>query len=229
MCSRVHFRAKGLNYGGGKAKFWPIILTNEEMYATGGDIEVWHNIKHPELGQSPCVAIHTGIFQSSTHPTEPAGKWYLFEANAPSTGSRFCCETSFAIPFPHQALGTLNRKFVDDMKYVGNVSFHGNYYDGIAKQYVLAMEAPSNPPELDVEPRLPIEVWYETDLEDRPLRFAEIGSDRRYLEDKNLLSSDLPLIYEEMDPTSFSSEPISDDVFQLPEECMVDNLSDCSR
>jgi hypothetical protein len=214
---------------------WAMAQTNEEMYA-GSDIEVWistsrratkfyhancvwHNLRYDNLGQAPCVVMHTGIFENYTHPSEPAGSWFIYEANAPTTRSRFCCKFTQTATLVNQNLGTLNRRFVDNMKYVGNVSYHGRHYDGIAKQYVLAMEGPVYGPQYESEPKLPLTVWYETDLDDRPLRFAEIGSGSTFPEDLNLVSRDYPLIWEEFDHSSFDSE-LSDDLFQPPEECL---------
>lgn len=112
------------------------------------------------------------------------------------------------------------------MKYFGTVDFHGHYYNGPAKQYVMAMENTTVTPESNSQPKLPLEVWYETDMEDKPLLFAEIGRNKRFLQDNVLLSKDFPFLYEEMDPTSFS-ETFSDSVFDLPEMCEREDVPTC--
>merc|ERR1712137_616586 len=108
----------------------------------------------------------------------------------------------------------------------GDVDFHGHFYDGVAKRYVMAMANPPSPESGD-EPKLPLQIWYETDMEGKPLRFAEIGRDLRFLSDNGLQSSDFPLLYEEFDPTSFSSDPFPEDKFDIPEVCKNPDLPGC--
>jgi len=115
---------------------------------------------------------------------------------------------------------------MDSMKYVGNIDFKGSFYEGPAKQYVLAMDVPGGKYGQMAGPLLPLKVWYETDLHDKPLRFAEVGRNSTFFNDHDLKSRDLPYLYEEIDPTSIS-EDFSDTVFEIPEICKVENLTRC--
>lgn len=248
-----HFRATGYgpypfwtfgpHYGDIDPEATSVNMTVAELYG-GSDMEMWHstskratkfyhsscrweNVWQAQLGTTPCIAIQLGIYGTELHPTEPHGHFYLFQADASnrSSNGHFCCDATFT-QLSGQSLGTINHNFMDNMKYVGNADFHGHYHDGVSKQYVMAMEEPKFEA-AEGDPILPLEVWYETDLEGKPLRFAEIGSDQRQLQDNILLYTDLPLIYEEFDPTSFSYEENSEDEFKLPEECLVENLATC--
>jgi len=248
--SKIYFRARA----SGPYPFWQfgpvfgatdkavgeqfaINETFEDLY-NGGDLEVWHNSKKKAttfyhahcvwdylgygfLGTRPCVAMQFGTYEQAH-----AGKWLLFTADSltKSSDGVFCCSSTLETQ-GHRNLGTINRKFVDNMKYLGNVDFHGYFYDGPAKQYALVMADPQETPVGGA--KLPLEVWYETDMQDKPLRFAEIGKDKRFLDDYVLQSSDLPFLYEEMDPLSFS-ENFSDSVFDIPEVCNVENLPTCA-
>lgn len=255
-----HMRAKGYgpypfwqfgpDLGKTETVTWPVNETLAELW-DGADMEVWHsspqratkfyhshcvwsNTGH-HLPKGPCVSLQLGIWQTNIYTTEHRGHYYLFEANESTKGSKggFCCDSSFA--GTSQSLGTINRKFVDNMIYVGDVEFNGHFHNGRAKQYVMAMndtfvEQDKLTPNMDkFAPALPLQVWYETDMEGKPLRFSEIGSDKRFLEDFKLVSSDFPYIYEEFDPTSFSTETISEDTFSIPEECLVEHLPTCRK
>jgi len=210
--------------------------TYEELYG-GGELEVWHNSKkqattfyhshcvwgyigYNKFGTSPCIAMQLGTYEKAN-----AAKWLLFTADSLTRSSDgvFCCLST--LKAGSHGLGTINRKFVDNMKYLGNIDFHGYFYDGPAKQYAMVMNDPRTGG-VAGGPKLPLEVWYETDMQGKPLRFAEVGRDKRYLDDYVLKSSDLPYLYEEMDPSSFS-EDIPDNVFDIPEVCNVRNLPTC--
>lgn len=71
-------------------------------------------------------------------------------------------------------------------------------------------------------------MFYETDLEGRPLRFGEWG--QHLVVNGYLHDTDLPLMYEEMDPTSWddrSMQIFSNDVFDVPKTCKT-NLHACN-
>lgn len=250
----AHFHFRGL--GMGPYPFWqfgpkyenptanyPINQTLTDLYGGNNDLEVWHDtskratkfyhgacmwsyVGHEELGKTPCMALQFGIFHSKNFTNEHAGKWFLFTANSStrSSNGQFCCDATFNHKPTGEALGTINRKFVDNMKYVGEKDFHGNYYDGVAKQYVMAMDDAAS---FENEPKLPLVVWYETDMQGKPLRFAEIGSASTFVEDLKLMTSDYPYIYEELDPSSFDTEVFSDAVFHIPDVCKGDDLPVC--
>jgi len=107
-------------------------------------------------------------------------------------------------------------------KFTGEVDFHGRYYDGRARRYVMSMNTTGAEmcPICKAEPTLPLDIWYETDMEGRPLRFGELGQNlaiNGYLHD-----TDFPLMYEEFYPGSFiepSMQAFSDSVFDVPEIC----------
>merc|ERR550532_235462 len=235
----------GTDYISGYAPQWKPSQTFTELYGEGGDLEVWHNtikratkfyhatcawdyVGYGELGQRPAIALQFGIYDTVTHPEELVGNWLLFTANASTRNSdgAFCCSAKLSAA-QGKTLGTINRKFMDNMKYVGNIDFHGRFYEGPAKRYIFAMDTPGGKSDDQSGPSLPLEVWYETDLHDKPVRFAEIGRNSTYLNDHDLKSSDLPLLYEEIDPTSIS-EDFSDTVFEIPEVCKAENLPQCS-
>jgi len=209
-------------------------FTTPYLYAPGNDMEVWHStlkqatkfyhsacewqwLGFPELGTQPCVGLMLHNFSSS-------GRWYVYTADPTSkaTDSNFCCESTW---YNHNGLnlGTINRKFIDEMIYVDTSNFTGDYYQGLSKRYILAMDYTvlhGGPPESGDEPVLYINVFYETDLEGRPLRFGEWGQDLVF--DGYLHDTDLPLMYEEFDPTSWTDQSLqdfSDDVFDLPAVC----------
>jgi len=191
----------------------------------------FHYVGFDELGKRPCIGLHLGVFQTNTAPDEPTGKWYLFTADSSNRSSdgAFCCKSTMSSG-PNTYLGTLNRKFMDDMKYLGSVDFHGDYYDGPAKQYAMAMDSADSHIRrgtLDGV-SLPLKVWYETDMQGKPLRFGEIGRNTKIVSDENPIRSvDLPLIWEEMDPSSFG-ETFSDAVFEIPEVCKTENIRTCA-
>jgi len=248
---KINFRAKaygpypfwqfGTDYISGYVPQWSVSQTYAEIYG-GADLEVWHNTRiratkfyhaqcmwdyvgYGEVGQGPCIGMQFGVYDTIAHPEEPVGKWLLFTANSSTKSSDgvFCCSATLGAQFGSN-LGTINRKFTDNMKYVGKVDHHGYFYDGPAKQYALVMDVP--PGRTFEGPTLPLEVWYETDMQDKPLRFAEIGRNSTFFNDYVLRSSYLPYIYEEMDPTSFR-ENFSDSVFEIPEICNAKTLPQC--
>jgi len=153
------------------------------------------------------------------------GQWYLYTADkqTKSADERFCCESTW-INFNGLHLGTINRKFIDNLIYVGEADFSGDYYEGRSKRYVLAMDfAGLECPECGDEPTLPINIFYETTLEGRPLRFGEWGQSLEV--DGYLHDTDLPLMYEEMDPSSWddvSMQTFTSNVFKVPNVCLTD-------
>jgi len=196
----------------------------------GADLEVWHStalqatkfyhalcrwewLGFKKLGHQPCVA-----YQLNTFGLE--GVWYLAtaDANTRAPDEKFCCNSRFDGVQP-VGLGTINRKFVENMKYFGEQEFNGRYYSGPSKLYILSMTWGNNTicPECQYMPELPIDVWYETTLDGKPLRFGELGQDIKL--DGYLHDTDLPLIYEEMDITTLESDPIDDSVFKIPTKC----------
>merc|ERR1712063_189826 len=110
------------------------------------------------------------------------------------------------------------------MIYVGEADYIGDYYRGRSKRYIMAMNfTHQGCPECGDEPTLPINVFYETDMEGRPLRFGEWG--RYNTLELPLQDEDLPLIYEEMDPESFadkSMQKFPDSVFDVPSVCVTE-------
>jgi len=159
----------------------------------------------------------------------PKGKWFLFtvDPSTKKTDGRFCCDATCSGRNGQYGLGTINRKFMDNMKYVGEENFHGLFYEGKAKLYIMSMIFRTKTdicPECDEMPQLPIDVWLETDPVGRPLRFGELGQDielNGYLHD-----TDLPLIYEEMNPNSFNlSYVLPDSVFEVPKVCLTNTHS----
>lgn len=151
-----------------------------------------------------------GVYGANT------GFWYLYTVNETTkqADGEFCCEGNTADT--RLRLGTINRKFMDNMKYIGESDFHGDYYEGRSKRYVLAMHWTQF--EVRDSPALPINVWYETDLEGRPLRFGELGQANEV--DGYLHDYDYPLIYEEFDPASYDDVPDKDD-FNIPQMCLT--------
>jgi len=244
--SMMHFQAKGH----GPYPFWqfgelPKYITDgwnlnlsfnsPFLYAPGNQMEVWHNTQKKatkfyhsrcewewlgfsENAGKPCAALMLNVFG-------PNGKWYLYTADSETMTSdeEFCCESTWNNE-NGMNLGTVNRKFVDEMIFMGVDDFQGDYYKGLSKQYVLAIKRNySHCPECSDEPELSINVFYETDMEGRPLRFGEWGQSlplNGYLHD-----TDFPLMYEEFDPESFTDRTMqnfSDSVFNIPSVCFTD-------
>merc|ERR1712007_12525 len=241
----MHFRAKGH----GPYPFWQfgelpskttdgwnlnMLFESPYLYKPGNDMEVWHNTPkkatkfyHPHcqwewLGFSenagkPCAALMLNDFG-------PNGKWFLYTADSETMASdeEFCCESTWNNK-NGMNLGTVNRKFVDEMILVGKGDFQGDYYQGPSKQYVLVIDRNySFCPECHDEPELSINVFYETDMMGRPLRFGEWG--RHLSFDGYLHDTDFPLMYEEFDPESFTDRTMqnfSDSVFDVPSVCIT--------
>jgi len=246
------FHWKGTGYGpypfwqfGFSDKGWDDGWVVNESFADGvydgADLEVWHStalqatkfyhnlcrwewIGFKELGHDPCVALHLNTYGET-------GKWYLFSADSKnrSADDRFCCDASFTGHQGAFGLGTINRKFMENMKYFGEEDFRGRYYTGRAKLYILSMIFRNSTdicPWCEEMPQLPIDVWYETTLEGKPLRIGELGQDIAV--DGYLHDTDLPLIYEEMDLNTLESPDAFDDsVFQIPNVCST-NLHSCA-
>jgi len=204
----------------------------------GADLEVWHSTRlqatkfyhalcrwewlgFKKLGHQPCVA-----YQLNTYGLN--GMWYLATADAKTRApdDKFCCNATCTGP-PTLGLGTINRKFVENMKFFGEQDYNGRYFSGRSKLYILSMIYGNNTlcPECQFAPALPIDVWYETTLDGRPLRFGELGQDIKV--DGYLRDTDLPLIYEEMDITTLDSDPIDESVFKIPITCFT-NGHTCS-
>jgi len=156
------------------------------------------------------------------------GQWFVYTAdpNTTATDGEFCCESTWN-NLNGLNLGTINRKFMDDLIYIGEANFSGDYYTGISKRYIMSMDMTNlKCPECGDEPTLPINVFYETDLEGRPLRFGEWGQE--LVLDGYLHDTDLPLMYEEMDPSSWDDpdmQNFSNDVFDVPLVCSTDHHS----
>lgn len=235
----MHFKAKAhgpypfWQFGPPKTDTWDLSVPfSESQYLKGVDLEVWHNTPHratkfyharcewsylgfPELGTQACAALHLNTYGVN-------GSWYLFTVNENTQGpdEAFCCEATLENNLDLH-LGTINRKFVDEMKYIGEYDFAGDFYVGQAKRYVLAMAHPEDYcPGCAQEPTLPINVWYETDMYDRPLRFGELGQELQL--DGYLHDLDLPLVYEEFNVTSFLDPEMrffSKSVFDVPRVC----------
>jgi len=240
--STAHWKAKGH----GPYPFWQFGPPESEwhlnesfatpyLYNPGNDMEVWHStplkatkfyhsacrwewLGFPELDMHACVGLMLESFS-------PDGQWYVYTADpdTKATDEKFCCDSTWR-NFNGLHLGTINRKFVDDMIYIGEADFSGDYYKGRSKRYILAMDFTNMTcPECGDEPTLPINVFYETDLEGKPLRFGEWGQDLEL--NGNLHDTDLPLMYEEMDPASFddpSMQAFSSDVFAVPKICSTE-------
>lgn len=195
-------------------------------------MEVWHNtfrkatrfyhsfcdlelLGFTWLGLRPCVMLMLNEFGVN-------GTWYLYTAD-PETmhpDEQFCCESTWQ-NYNGLHLGTINRRFMDEMIYLDEGAFQGEYYVGPTKRYVLALQMMKDGcPECFDEPVLPINIFYETDLVGRPVRFGEWGQELElsgYLRD-----TDLPLLYEEFDPESFanrSMQEFNDSIFDLPRVC----------
>jgi len=166
----------------------------------------------------PCVGLMLGKFSHT-------GEWYMYTADSEtkSTDENFCCQSTW-IQNDGMQLGTINRKFMDDMIYIGEADYTGDYYTGRSKRYIMAMDFRGAAcPECEAEPILPINVFYETDLQGRPLRFGEWGQELVF--DGYLRDTDLPMMYEEMDPTSWDDEGMqrfSNSVFDIPQVCHTD-------
>lgn len=187
------------------------------LYEPGAEIEVWHSTPdqatkfyHPNcrmdflgfdnLGTTACYHLMKGAFQT--------GSWFLYTAD-----KQFCCVSNTDVVDKH--LGIINRKFVDRMKYVGEADFNGDYYNGRCKRYLMALTWRGQD-----GPTLPINVWYETDLDGKPLRFGEVGRDNYW--DGHLHDYDYPLIYEEFDPESFADHNLTvfpSYEFDMPQSC----------
>lgn len=200
------------------------------LYTDVGALEVWHStplmrtkiyhgacrwdfLGYKALKTRPCAALQINTFS-------PSGKFYLYtvDDNDPlkRADNTFCCESSFGLN-RGITLGTINRRFTDYLKYIGNYTFAGDFYRGPAKRFVATLSAgPNN------DPWLPLNVWYETTMDGRPLRFGEVGRSLYTTMDGYLHDSDLPLIYEEFDPTYFDnpeSMKFDDAVLDLPQAC----------
>merc|ERR1712007_86008 len=161
-----------------------------------------------ELVAHPCAALMLNGFG-------PDGQWYLYTADSQTMASddKFCCVSTWEND-NGKNLGTINRKFVDEMIFVDEDDYQGDYYEGRSKRYVMSMLRDAADPESGDEPQLAINVFYETDMKGRPSRFGE------YLHD-----TDFPLIYEEFDPESFADrtmQDFSDSVFDVPSVCTTD-------
>jgi len=237
-----HWRAKGH----GPYPFWQFgpptsswtlneSFLTPKLYAPGNDMEVWHStpkqatkfyhsacewqwLGFPFLGTHPCVGLMLNNFSSH-------GLWYVYTADPETKKSdeNFCCESTWK-NLNGLNLGTINRKFIDNLIYVGTADFTGDYYQGTSKRYIMAMDISTATacPECGDEPVLPINVFYETDMQDRPLRFGEWGQD--LVLDGYLHDTDLPLMYEEMDPSSWDDtgmQVFSDEVFNIPTTCFT--------
>merc|ERR1712137_453559 len=217
------FSDKGLDDG------WVVNESFAEGVYDGADIEVWHStslqatkfyhascrrewLGYKDHGHEPCVAYQLNTFG-------PNGQWYLATADAKTRApdEKFCCNSRFD-GVQIVGLGTINRNF-KNMKYFGEEDFNGRYYTGRSKLYIMSMAYGKNDlcPECQYMPELPIDVWYETTLDGKPLRFGELGQDIKL--DGYLHDTDLPLIYEEMDITTLESDPIDDSVFKIPTKC----------
>merc|ERR1712211_86605 len=86
------------------------------------------------LHEHACSGLHLNTFG-------PNGTWYLYTVD-PKTrdpDNTFCCDATW-VNKNGMRLGTINRKFIDEMKYAGEVDFHGRYYDGRARRYVMSMD-----------------------------------------------------------------------------------------
>jgi len=237
-----HWRAKGH----GPYPFWQFgpplsAWTLNESFATpflynpGNDMEVWHSppLRATKFYHSSCRWEWLGVPQFDTDPCiglmlnkfGAYGQWYLYTADKETKGAdeRFCCESTWENQNGLH-LGTINRKFIDELIYVGEANFTGDYYEGRSKRYVMSMDFSGlECPECGDEPTLPINIFYETDLEGKPLRFGEWGQDLEL--NGNLHDTDLPLMYEEMDPASFddpSMQAFSSDVFAVPKICSTE-------
>jgi len=237
-----HFQAKGH----GPYPFWqfgpPVNdwIVNRSfdtpfLYKPGNDMEVWHNTlrRATKFYHSACEWAWLGFSDLASHPCVglmldafgPNGTWYLYTADpvTKATDERFCCDSTW-LNFNGLHLGTINRKFVEELVYVGEADFVGDYYSGRSRRYMMAMDFENaRCPECGYEPVLPINVFYETDLQGRPLRFGEWGQNLDF--DGYLHDTDLPLLYEEMDPESFtngSMQNFSDLVFDVPSICLTD-------
>lgn len=175
----------------------------------------WSFLGYDALGHRPCIALQLNAFG-------PDGAWYQFTANQSTMDSdgEFCCESTLQNN-QGLSLGTINRKFMENMKYIGNTAYNGDYYQGPAKMYVSSLNHPEDYcPGCMSQPTLPLNVWYETDLEGKPLRFGELGQELEL--DGILHDMDLPLVYEEMDPLSFTDQSMrffDASVFDIPEIC----------
>lgn len=182
-------------------------------YYGGTDLEVWQSTKlrankffhgkcywelifYRDLGTQSCAALHT------------ENRWvvYTVDPQTKESDGKFCCDMQVGTKSP--TLQSLNRKFVDNMKYYGEVDFHGHYYEGRAKQYIMSL----------YEAVLPLNVFYETTLDGIPLRIGEV--DPNYIDDGILSEGEPPFVFEEMDPNSvLRSEPFPDSTFDVPEVC----------
>jgi len=244
--SITHFRAKGhgpypfWQFGSVPANMSDDWVLNESfstpfLYQPGNDMEVWHSTlkKATKFYHSSCQWSWLGFGEFGTHPCAalmlngfgPNGTWYLYTADSQTMNSddKFCCVSTWE-QWNGKNLGTINRKFVDEMVFVGEAEYQGDYYVGRSKRYVMSMLTDAeHAPESADEPQLAINVFYETDMEGRPLRFGEWGQNQTFNE--YLHDDDFPLIYEEFDPESFadrSMQKFSDSVFTVPSVCMTD-------
>lgn len=173
-------------------------------------------VGYPEVKSNGCVGLQLGSFDKNA-------TWYLYTAdpNTKEADGKFCCEAT-AQGSSGDRLGALNHKFMDHMKYIGVVDHESPFYRGKAKRYVNKMSTPRTflCPSCVDEPTLPLDVWYETDMDDRPLRFGELGTD--LVIDGHLHDEDLPLVYEDFDPSSFldtAEQHFPDTVFKVPDVC----------
>merc|ERR1712137_904134 len=98
----------------------------------------WAWIGYPQFGTHPCVAVMLGDYGEG-------GKWYLYTADAATMASdqNFCCESTWNNK-NGMNLGTVNRKFIDEMIYLGDADFHGDYFDGRSRRYIMAMPFDKN-------------------------------------------------------------------------------------
>lgn len=237
----THYRALAYGpypfwqFGPPPSSDWKFNESYSSIYKTGQPLEVWHNtfrkatkfyhrscdmslVGFDWLGVRPCVMLMFDAFGVN-------GTWYLYTADNETMASdgQFCCDSTWQNKNGLH-LGTINRKFMDEMIFLETGDFEGEYYNGSSKKYILAMSLPGKGcPECFDEPVLPINVFYETDLKGRPLRFGEWGQNlslHGYLRD-----IDLPLLYEEFDPESFANDGMqqfNDSVFDLPRQCLTD-------
>eukprot|EP00812_Abedinium_dasypus_P000503 NODE_1059_length_1255_cov_239.700000.p1 GENE.NODE_1059_length_1255_cov_239.700000~~NODE_1059_length_1255_cov_239.700000.p1 ORF type:complete len:375 (-),score=107.62 NODE_1059_length_1255_cov_239.700000:113-1237(-) len=214
---------------GRNAMMLNVSVATPYLYNPGNNLEVWYDMETkitkfyharcdliladiPGHGHDPCVHLMTGDLTS--------GKWWIYSVDTTTKKSdgKFCCDDTFGSEAP---LGALNPQFMDDMWYYGVVDFTGDFYTGRAHRYQSkVLEPPS--PELDV--------WYETDLQGRPLRFGEVGSSDAehapYKEGGYLTSENLPLLYTDYDSWEYG-EAVADLETDVPEACLRDYIPTC--
>eukprot|EP00811_Abedinium_folium_P011959 NODE_21079_length_770_cov_1.923795.p2 GENE.NODE_21079_length_770_cov_1.923795~~NODE_21079_length_770_cov_1.923795.p2 ORF type:complete len:234 (-),score=79.80 NODE_21079_length_770_cov_1.923795:67-768(-) len=105
----------------------------------------------------------------------------------------------------------------------GEYDFEGDYYKGRSKRYQQRLDGGA----------LKLDVWYETDLQGRPLRFAEVASDEAekalYKQGAYLTSDMLPLLYTDYDNDHWykGAEAVWGANFELPPVCLVHDLANC--